>query len=1411
MINRNKILTWLALVFVVAGFCFIPIIVSSNDEPNLNTINKENIWKSDIAFDDSEFDQAYEVSHLNAFLIKINIGEYIGAIFWILLLLVSIWFSHRIAKKNKTSARCSYALIITLLSWLLLIALMVFNSWVPSSLVIIVFALSSAILAVVGAVLAVMGLVEYCRDPECKYGRIQAFGAIAISLMVITIYTSLAYIKLEKDIALTTIASNQSLIKYFNDYNFQYGFPTAAYQKIEENDARIQVAFKLTQIKPSIEFRLVADKSDIDYGLDLEVYKKQAKQALLKQHPGIKFVSERMYQMNQMAGHLIQSQVKTKEKNSLGTHWIYYKNGYFYHLKTNSVTDSADEFESKSLQLFSTFNQIDQEKVAHYRTFEGIGEHQSAALGYVLDMRKTRWRPWTSVKDTAAEADIGGFFQNEGAFFVVPYCYLGKPPPFHDVIHVFQDVMNIKPTDEKITHINETTQADISLYQFDFDRLVKQIHYYYQFKIFRAKSCDYMVSVWFKDKQRLLQHVDSIFNNFKMTQPTKFVFKEDRLSIEQKKSQAQLHNNTGLLFYNANRFEESIDPFKTATHLMPKNAVYLINLLDTLGRTNKFKEGLDVLAQIDDKHKANAEVSSWKAWFHWKLGHSDAAIQQFGILFNTGYQNDDDFITYANLLADKLQWARLDEVFKRYLGKSNNIKLIKEYADLLYLQGKYEAALNLLKPLQGKAQLDEGISLKLLKYYYALNQVDEVILLANKLIKANYLSKNVYYYKALAQYHQKKYKQAKLSFEKALDYSPNNENIRNYIHHISGLLGEGNNSLIKDEITAVVIPQILKKQLPSLKDKPKGNDYDAYYFYKIRGYQFEKNKSLKHTRYRKIKVLDSAGVTEYSTLEFDFNPLNETVYVNYLKVLDAAGKVVSRGKRANYYVTDKANNDMATYDKTLYIPVPNLQPGHTIDMAMTTQIKGKPEDFGFESFYLSSSRPILKSALYYLGDTTGIDYIDKNTQPVKKLKQGLLWLENNPPVYKWESEQSQLYTFLPYVALSDGEKNWQSLGLEYYKKIKKKIVLDAETRKVVTQIIKKPMSPSLKIQHLANFVQHALTYKAIEFGSRGVIPNTPGQTLKNKYGDCKDHAVLLQQVLQANGIQSYLVLVNNGDEVLPELPTLDQFNHMIVYVPNDQQGWYLDTTGKNVAFNEAAPVGLANTYALVLDEKKTALLKIPAYSQKSNIFRYLQRITIEDDKMMKVAQTLTLSSYASSWLRSKFKSMNKSEYTAWMQKLLSRYYNDIEVKSIAVKDLDDNAKDLVVNVTFHIKGLVHQIEENMLVNLPGFWERYYLSVGSLSHRLTPFELSYPFIFQNKTQLKLPKNYHVIFMENASQHEKTGFGDWATKTKTKAGLLTLEFKYQQTPGLYKADEYDAYAQWLNKAVESVTLERRLVAK
>lgn len=89
------------------------------------------------------------------------------------------------------------------------------------------------------------------------------------------------------------------------------------------------------------------------------------------------------------------------------------------------------------------------------------------------------------------------------------------------------------------------------------------------------------------------------------------------------------------------------------------------------------------------------------------------------------------------------------------------------------------------------------------------------------------------------------------------------------------------------------------------------------------------------------------------------------------------------------------------------------------------------------------------------------------------------------------------------------------------------------------------------LEALAGMVQREVRYVAVEVGIGGYRPSPPAETFERRWGDCKDKALLLIDLLAEVGIPAHpaLVLLADGDRVDADFPAPGQFNHLIVAVP----------------------------------------------------------------------------------------------------------------------------------------------------------------------------------------------------------------------------------------------------------------------
>ncbi|MBV8201016.1 MAG: DUF3857 domain-containing protein, partial [Acidobacteria bacterium] len=128
-----------------------------------------------------------------------------------------------------------------------------------------------------------------------------------------------------------------------------------------------------------------------------------------------------------------------------------------------------------------------------------------------------------------------------------------------------------------------------------------------------------------------------------------------------------------------------------------------------------------------------------------------------------------------------------------------------------------------------------------------------------------------------------------------------------------------------------------------------------------------------------------------------------------------------------------------------------------------------------------------------------------------------------------------------------------------------------------------------------------IRYTGVELGQGGIVPRTPAETLRRKFGDCKDKAVLLIAALRALDIPAYAALLNAGDDeqdIEQELPGFGGFNHAIVVVPGTPSIW-IDPTDRFARAGEL-PTDDQGRLALIASPTATGLTRTPEAEAAEN-------------------------------------------------------------------------------------------------------------------------------------------------------------------------------------------------------------------
>jgi transglutaminase-like putative cysteine protease len=164
-------------------------------------------------------------------------------------------------------------------------------------------------------------------------------------------------------------------------------------------------------------------------------------------------------------------------------------------------------------------------------------------------------------------------------------------------------------------------------------------------------------------------------------------------------------------------------------------------------------------------------------------------------------------------------------------------------------------------------------------------------------------------------------------------------------------------------------------------------------------------------------------------------------------------------------------------------------------------------------------------------------------------------LEEPGAVSAWDRDpQLALTTF----------KDVSELGVSYWSSMQGKDAVTPEIQALADEITKGIEDKREQAAAIDRWVKKNIRYVLVYLGSGGITPNPAPAVLRNKFGDCKDHVVLMGALLSAKAIASEQALVNTGNIYrLPDLP-VPFFNHVMLYLP--ELGLYTDPTASQASF-----------------------------------------------------------------------------------------------------------------------------------------------------------------------------------------------------------------------------------------------------
>ncbi len=436
---------------------------------------------------------------------------------------------------------------------------------------------------------------------------------------------------------------------------------------------------------------------------------------------------------------------------------------------------------------------------------------------------------------------------------------------------------------------------------------------------------------------------------------------------------------------------------------------------------------------------------------------------------------------------------------------------------------------------------------------------------------------------------------------------------------------------------------------------------DAVLLFNDRSYIYDDRGRSTYRQHSFVLVLTANGVRDWDSIEVHWEPWHENRPVLRARAIapDRSVRELDPKTIAEGPAGDSQRN-IYSDGRTMRVPLPAISPGVIVEKEVTiTETSALFESGVTHSVSFSADIPVTFSRFTVEAPSS---------LPLRNEVRLL------PKIVTSKSEQDGRvrYTFQmaaaeptgpdveylppdvphwPYVAFSTG-KSWPDIAKAYSQIVDAQIRSGGLEHNAVVAAGKNSDAAEIGAALLKK-LHDQVRYTGVEFGDASLIPRSPSETLRRKYGDCKDQATLLVAMLRAAGIPAHvaLFLAGPGQDIEPELPGVGIFDHAIVYVPGSPAIW-VDPTDEFVRFGEL-PLDDQGRLALVASETADGLTKIPEAPSTANRFIETREFYLSEFGKARVVET--------------------TETWGSVDDRFRQYYADTEAKEIA-KGLQGYAK-----------------------------------------------------------------------------------------------------------------------------------------
>jgi len=332
----------------------------------------------------------------------------------------------------------------------------------------------------------------------------------------------------------------------------------------------------------------------------------------------------------------------------------------------------------------------------------------------------------------------------------------------------------------------------------------------------------------------------------------------------------------------------------------------------------------------------------------------------------------------------------------------------------------------------------------------------------------------------------------------------------------------------------------------------------------------------------------------------------------------------------------------------------------------------------------------------------------------------------------------------------------------------------------------------------------------MEFGINGYKPHKASEVLRNRYGDCKDHATLLIAMLKVIGVKGYPVLIPtlSRANMDPEMPMPTAFNHEIAAIKWKGKWFFMDTTSDFVPFGYLPPSDQGRRVLIVdVEKERGTVAETPVFPPDANVEGFSGKFTLKPFGGLEGKFRFDYTGVYGIIERARLTGAPSEQIKRHVEELAAKVSPGFDVESYRISDYRDlNRKDVWIEIKGEDRNYGTVTSHYLLAKFPTPDYSRLVNLVAAKSRKYPYVVGYKMEKVSDVKLNLPAGYS-LYLKPEDYSFKNRVGSFSIEWKVEGRELHFHSRMVLNKNVVPVNEYQDLRELFNTAVK--TLRNQIV--